>query len=616
MELDVMQAPMMDLGALPAPAPPTESALPAALAWLVDRNLVTEDDARLTVNAAAGMGKDPLLYFKGKISLSDLHEAALRAGAPLQVSRLADLPEWTVVLNDAGGKLGNAVRNPRVAVIANDKEGREQLRCFVLHAPSAQKADLSAAVTAIVGARYHLAGRLEVPEEILAVLYGEWEGRGRKGYIKGNSDATLHAEFDEICQQSIDLNASDIHISSTGNSAEIKIRIDGHVEHFRELSAEHALELCSSVYNTLSESSSVKESFIPTKALDASIERPLRQGMYRFRFSNIPKAPAGFAVTLRIIPIGVTTKRQSAQDLGYSKDQERALQRMFAKSSGIVLFAGTTGSGKSTSLANLVWKLAEDNPGKMIRTVEEPVEILIPGVDQHPVTRIHGDQRDFMIMLRQLLRSDPDAMMIGEIRDNDTAQIAIQAARSGHLCLSTLHADGAPICYDRLIGMGVSRSDMASVNLVSGFVYQKLVPTLCPHCKVRADDSRLLGADPEMRDRLERVRQINNGSLEGIYVRARMGCDRCRHRGISGRTVCAEILRPTPDMLQAVATGDSRALWRLWRKTINRNDPSDMTGRTAFEHALYKMRQGLLAPEDVEAQFYYLDEPSFEELDQ
>ena len=82
-----------------------------------------------------------------------------------------------------------------------------------------------------------------------------------------------------------------------------------------------------------------------------------------------------------------------------------------------------------------------------------------------------------------------------------------------------------------------------------------------------------------------------------------------------GRTVCAEILRPTPDMLQAVSAGDSRALWRLWRRTINKESPADMTGRTAFEHALHKMRQGMLAPEDIEREFHFLDEPTFEEMD-
>ncbi len=590
--------------------------LPAAIQWLVDQELVTERDGRRATAAAGGMGKDPMLYFRGRVSLADLHEAALRAGTPLEVSRLADLPEWTLVLNDVGGRFASSVRNPRLAVIANDKEaGRSQLRCFVVHSPGVPKAELSAAVTSVIGARFHMAGLMEVPEQILANLYGEWDGRGRKGYQSANTDAELHTEFDKICQDAIDLRASDIHISSTGNTGAIHIRIDGQLEHYRDMSAEHAMELCASVYNTLSEASSVKESFVYSKPLDASIERQLKQGLFRFRFSNIPMAPAGFDVTLRIIPIGVTTKRQSPEELGYSPDQAHALERMFAKSSGMILFAGTTGSGKSTSMANMIRKMAEESPGKKIRTVEEPVEIMIPGAYQHPVTRIKGDRQDFLIMLRQLMRSDPDTIMIGEIRDGDTAEVAIQAVRSGHLCVSTIHADGAPICYDRLVGMGIPRLDMASVNLVVGLVYQKLVPVLCPHCKLRADsvDADIHGED--VADRLDRVRAVNKDSIEGIYLRAPLGCQECRNRGVNGRTVCAEILRPTPDMLEAVATGDSRGLWRLWRRSIVQADPANMTGRTAFEHALHKMRLGVLAPEDIEREFHYLDEPAFEEFD-
>lgn len=588
--------------------------LPVALAWLVDRDLVPQEDARRAVAAAEGLGKDPLLLFRGRVSMADLHEASIRSGTSIEVTRLGDLPEWTQVLNDAGGHLGSTLRNGRLAVIANDKELREQLRCFVVYATGTPKSDISAAVTAVIGARHHIAGRLEVPEQILSNLYGEWDGRGRNGSASLSSDAELHNEFDSICQDAIDLRASDIHISSTGNTGAIHFRIDGNIEHYRDLSADHVRELCSSAYNTLSESSSVKESFNPLKPLDASIERQLRQGLFRFRFSNIPMAPAGFDATLRIIPIGVTTKRQTPSDLGYSQDQTIALDRMFAKSSGMILFAGTTGSGKSTSMANMIRKMAEDNPGKKIRTVEEPVEIMIPGAYQHPVTRINGDRSDFLIMLRQLMRSDPDTIMIGEIRDGDTAEVAIQAVRSGHLCVSTIHADGAPIAYDRLVGMGVTRMDMASVNLMVGVIYQRLVAVLCTHCKVPATGKDVLKTQ-DVEERLRRVLKVNGGTLDGIYMRAPMGCDLCRERGVNGRTVCAEILRPTPEMLQAVATGDSRLLWRQWRKSINLSDPGDMTGRTAFEHALHKMRQGIVAPEDVEREFHFLDEHVFEEMD-
>ena len=588
----------------------------AGLTWLTQRGAITAELAQWA-RTVSGVNESPLEALKGKISWSDLHEAAIIEGRRISVVRLVELPEWTTILNDAGGDLGCAKRSQGVAVIANDKEpgASDQIRCFIVHAKEAPAHEVAAAVVLVLAAGYHHAGSIAVEREVVANVYGEWDGRGKKPANRaGGETAELHAEFDDICEASIDLKASDIHISSTGNTADIRVRVDGEIEHFRELTAQHALELCASIYNTLTESSSVKDSFNYKKALDATIERSLKQGLYRFRFSNMPKAPSGFAVTLRIIPIGVTTRRQTPEQLGYSPDQALALERMFAKTAGLILFAGTTGSGKSTSMANLLRKVAEDRPGKKIRSVEEPVEFVIPGVDQHPVTRISGDRSDFLIMLRQLMRADPDIIMVGEIRDGDTADLAIQAVRSGHLCVSTIHADGAPICYDRLVGMGINRLDLASVNLIAGLVYQKLVPILCTSCRVpfaNVRNSRARVSD----ELIARVIAATGGDTDGIYFRSEGGCEACRHRGAVGRTVCAEILRPSPDMLNAIASGDSRTLWKLWRKTIRNDDQHNMIGRTAFEHALAKMSQGIVSPEDVEKEFHFLDETLYEGLE-
>lgn len=589
--------------------------LPQALEWLCNEGVLERADAHRVasaVNSAGARNGDWAAYLRGKIASADLHEAACRAGAPLPVSRMADLPDWNLVLNASGGPLAGPVSRNSVAVIANDQEAREQMRCFVLHAAAAPRAEITAGVTGIVGMGHRVAGIIQVPDDVLKVLFSDWDGRGRKGQAVGASDAALHAEFDALCEDAIRLRASDIHISSNGSTAAIYLRVDGNLEHHRDLTANHARDLVNSVYNTMTEASSVTEGYNPNKPQDSAIERSLSSGLYRFRFSSVPMAPSGFDVTMRVIPIGVSTRRSTPQELGYSPDQEVLLDRMFSRASGMVLFAGTTGSGKSTSMANLIRKLAEDRPGKKIRTVEEPVEIIIPGAYQHPVTRLNDDGSDFLVMLRQLMRSDPDVVMIGEIRDVDTAHMAIQTVRSGHLCVSTIHADGAPLCYDRLVGMGVSRLDLASVNLIAGLVFQTLVPTLCPRCKVPAATIDAAIAPSEVVERLARVRKVNNGTLDGVYVRKEGGCLQCRHRGVHGRTVCAEILRPTTDMLPAIAKGDSRAIWRMWRRTIT-DDPANMTGRTAFEHAIHKMRLGVVAPEDVELQFRYLDEEPFED---
>jgi Type II secretory pathway, ATPase PulE/Tfp pilus assembly pathway, ATPase PilB len=583
------------------------------LTWLVEQGDLESLSAAEINEAAGGDVGELARLLKGSVSTADIHEAAARAKTPLPVVRLADLPDWNVVLNDAQERLGESVRNPKLAIIANDQEaGRTQLRCFIVHTPDTGKAELTAAVTKVIAADLHLAGRIEAPEEVIGVLYGRWDERGRRRLRGDAADPELHAEFDRICEEAIALRASDIHIVSNGSTGAIYLRVDGKLEHYQELPADHALALCTSAYNTLTDASSVNDSFNPNKPQDSAIERHLKVGRYRFRFSSLPTAPSGFDVTLRPMPIGAMRRRLTPTELGFSKDQERLLERLMSRSAGMLLFAGTTGAGKSTSMANLLQKLAEDWPGKKIRTVEEPVELLIPGVSQHPVTRKSDDGHEFKVVLRQLMRSDPDVVMIGEIRDGDTAHVAIQIVRSGHFCISTVHAHGAPLCFDRLGGMGVDRRDLASVNLIAGLVYQKLLPLLCPSCKIEASSLDLAELPHDAVERLKRVKAVNGGTLSGIFLRRPGGCPHCSQRGAMGRTVCAEILQPTLDMLPAIAAGDSREVWRQWRATINHADPADMTGRTAFEHALWKMRQGLVSPVDLEAEFHYLDEAPFE----
>lgn len=588
---------------------------PTAIKWLVEEGIVSEEVAVRTLSASAVVSASPIEYLRGTCSNADLYEACSKSGDTITTRQLSDLPEWTLVINDAHQLLGGGARSKSVAIIVNDKDRRERQRCFVVHTPDATNKEIVSAVTSVVSSKRDMAGKVEVSKEIIDVLYGEWDGRGQKSVSGRDEESSFHREFDEICEAAIALKASDIHIGSTGNSGSIKFRVDGEIEHYKPITAGHAKSLCMSVYNTLSEASSVNESFNPTKTLDSSIERNLSQGRYRFRFSNLPMAPAGFDVTLRIIPIGVTSKRRSPRELGYSEDQEEELKRIFANSSGLILVGGTTGSGKSTTVANMLQQVAEERKGKKIRTVEEPVEFLIPGTCQHPVTRQHGDKRDFMIMLRQLLRADPDIISIGEIRDGDTAELAIQAVRSGHLCVSTIHADGCPIFYDRLVGMGVPRLDMASVGLVAGFIYQKLVPILCLECRIPF--SSMVGQGGESyAEVISRVETITGGDTSGIYFRSLGGCNACRKKGASGRTVCAEIMRPTGAMLDAIAKADSRTIWREWRKTIDKTLPGSTKGRTAFEHAVIKMGRGIVCPVDVEKEFHFLDEGMHEDFAQ
>ena len=585
-----------------------------ALTQLVKNGAVSRETLARAIAAAQESGRsvEELLLADGHVSRIDLIQAMCGAGMPPVVTRLSDLPNWNVILNDAGRPLGQVGQRDRTMAVLNSDTDRDR-RCFILLAQGVDRSRAQNFVPRILAEHYKLAGLLVVPQQLLDVLYSEWDAGGGSKTLKLEGDAELHQEFDRIATEAFQKGASDIHISCTRGRGAIHMRVHGELEHYADLPEQRATDLVSAIYNTLAEAGSTKEGFNAGKTQDAVIQRTLKVGNVRFRYSGLPIAPDGFDVTLRIIPIGVAARRKSAQELGYSEDQCDALERIFSHSSGLILFAGTTGSGKSTTMANMLSKVAEERPGKKIRTVEEPVEYRVEGAYQTPVKRVTGDRSDFLNVLRQIMRSDPDLLMVGEIRDGDTAELAIQAVRSGHLCVSTIHADGAPICYDRLVGMGMNRQDMASVGLVVGFIYQKLVPVLCPQCKIPAVTFRA-GADARLQGVLQRAEDVA-GSLDGIYMRNRNGCSHCDGRGVVGRTVCAEILRPTPQMLAAVGSGDSTTLWAHWRQTISKSDASRMTGRTAFEHAIHKMRMGLVAPDAIEAEFRFLDERPYEGVD-
>jgi type II secretory ATPase GspE/PulE/Tfp pilus assembly ATPase PilB-like protein len=560
--------------------------------------------------ASSGVSMSEHLLGTGTVSRNDWIHALGLCHVPQTIARLSDLPDYDVVLTEANGPLGLPRRDTRFALIAHRKDRIR--RCFLV-APE-DRTGIAAAIMGAVSAAHQvgwkMVAQLTASPELIALIYRASEGTAT-GVASGSDDLSdLQREFDTLAYSAFKRGASDIHISVRRGIAQIAFRIHGELEHIQDMSEDRARELCAVVYNTLPEAGSTKEGFNPRATQDAVIERSFPEGMIRFRYSGLPLAPAGFDVTLRIIPIGIKTARKSMAELGYSDDQCDLLDRMFGHSSGMILFAGTTGSGKSTSLAHALMAVAEARPGKKIRTVEEPVEYRIEGAYQTPVTRTKGDSSDFLVVLRQLMRADPDIIMVGEIRDADTANLAIQAVRSGHLCVSTIHADGAPICYDRLAGMGIARQDLASVGLIVGLVYQRLVQVLCPHCKVPATQAEQAN-DLKDRSILDRVRRVA-GSLDGIYFRRDRGCEHCEHRGVIGRTVCAEILRPTPVMLDAIATGHSRELWNHWRRTIRHDNPNDMTGRTAFEHAIWKMRQGIVSPVSVESEFRFLDEQPWE----
>jgi len=320
--------------------------------------------------------------------------------------------------------------------------------------------------------------------------------------------------LDSTLESSIVNNASDIHIEPVGNRLRIRRRIDGHL----------------SVYNyvDVSLASSVLSRLKIMGGMDISERRRPQDGRFtmnfqsfkvEFRLSCLPTAFGEKAVIRLLYDYGVQLKKT---DLGFFPDDLERITELFHRQHGSIFMTGPTGSGKSTTLTCFMEEL---NRGDVnIVTVEDPVENPIPGINHVNVERAAGFS--FADALKHILRQDPDIIMIGEIRDEETARIAIQAATTGHMMLSTLHTNDAAGVIERLIDMGIE-SYLSSAAL-NGVISQRLVRRICKDCIVPAK----LSIPQAMLLHLEPDTKVFKGT----------GCESCLNTGFKGRVAIYEYI--------------------------------------------------------------------------
>jgi general secretion pathway protein E len=291
-------------------------------------------------------------------------------------------------------------------------------------------------------------------------------------------------------------------------------------------------------------------------AQDGRFKQRVCGNEFDLRVSTVPTM-YGESVVLRLL------QRDSiALDfgpLGFSPQQEKAMQEILATPHGILLVTGPTGSGKSTTLYAALRHL--NKPERMIITVEDPVEYNIRGINQMQVKPQIG--LTFANALRSIVRQDPDVIMIGEMRDTETAQIAVQSALTGHLVLSTLHTNDAAGSVMRMLDMGVE--DYLLTSAVIAIQAQRLVRTLCPECR------KPYAPLPEVAERWGLDRFEINGKLT---LHRPTGCDHCGGTGYSGRCAILEILPMTDAIRQLV---------------LKRHDVSDIA-RAAADAGMVPMR--------------------------
>ena len=347
------------------------------------------------------------------------------------------------------------------------------------------------------------------------------------------NDAHIVNIVDWLFQYAYQQRASDIHIEPRREVGIVRFRIDGVLHNVYQLPAQVTMAVISRLKNlgrmNIAEKRKPQDGRIKTKTPDG--------GEVELRLSTLPTA-FGEKMVMRIFDPEVLLK--SPDQLGFSPDDLRRWESMTCQPNGIILVTGPTGSGKTTTLYTTLKQLATEQVN--VCTIEDPIEMIETSFNQMQVQ--HNIDLTFASGVRALMRQDPDIIMVGEIRDLETAEMAIQAALTGHLVLSTLHTNDAPSAISRLLELGVPHYLLKATIL--GVMAQRLVRTLCPHCKAPVE---LDEAD------WQSLTRPWNAPLPTGAQRA-VGCLECRDTGYRGRAGVYEIMLLN-DQIKPLITADT-----------------------------------------------------------
>jgi type IV pilus assembly protein PilB len=354
---------------------------------------------------------------------------------------------------------------------------------------------------------------------------------------QGNEDAPIIKIVADTLKEAVYGRASDVHIEPQEKFLRVRFRIDGDLRQVASLPIELAQPVISRV--KVIASLKIDETRIPQ---DGRFRSRLLDKDIDFRVATFP-TPLGEKVAIRVLDPSTGLKDFDSLQLRY-KNLE-AVKAGLEKPFGMILLTGPTGSGKTTTLYAFLQKL--NNESVNIISLEDPVEYFVSGVNQSQVRPEIG--YDFASGLREILRQDPDVIMVGEIRDNETAGLAVQAALTGHIVLSTLHTNNSAGVIPRLIDMKVEPFLLpVAMNLM---ISQRLIGILCPNCKTQEEapasmqkiiENAMVGLPPEAVAAYQKPYKIWHAK----------GCTVCKGKGIQGRVAIFEVLRMTPELEEIV----------------------------------------------------------------
>ena len=411
-----------------------------------------------------------------------------------------------------------------------------------------------------------------------------------------NSSNQMQKDFVDIVYRAADLKVSDIHVIVSDHTT-VLFRVSGSMQTILEYDKNWGEAFVRSVFASadISDSNYAQNEFQAGQKLGSTPLRGERdlylpENILSIRLQFNPIAFGSRYLVMRLLYANSSASNDdNLHELGFSDYEDSRLYKMRSFPTGLCIIAGPTGSGKSTTLQrNMIKMLKEKNYELNLITVEDPPEYPIPGARQLPVTNATTEEekeKAFNLALAAALRSDPDAMMVGEIRTLSSAELTFKAALSGHNVWSTLHANSAPAIVNRLLDMGIDAFKLKDAELIRGLLSQRLFKKLCPKCREAIKNH----PDHPSYERLEKA--LGKYGIEQTYIKGK-GCPFCGGKGIVGRIVASEIIIPDSTFLEKLTSGKKSDAVHYWT--------NELSGRTLKEDAIEKMLKGIISIDEVE----------------
>ncbi len=412
---------------------------------------------------------------------------------------------------------------------------------------------------------------------LLLASGGEEESARRQKGETNVSFSDQQRHLRELVFEAVRQNVSDIHIQVRPTYTKIRMRQHGELRVYAEWSEKLGREIASVAFNK--ETDHATSHFNPLVPQDASMPLKMQGRDIRLRLASMP-AHGGFDMVMRILATG-EEQHKTLDELGYTKKQIDIIKMAMKLPFGAIIVAGPTGSGKTTTLASCM-EMVE--PTQKLYSIEDPVEKVVEDATQVPVNTEKED-RDFASMGRASLRMDPDVIILGEMRDEDTAHVMVRASITGHLVLTTLHTNRATAIVTRLVDMGISPTLLSDSSVLRCLMCQRLIAKVCPYCAIP-----LLSSPKHQPYIADWEAVLGREILERAKARG-PGCSKCNRTGVGGRIVVAEVIWVDEEGRQFIQKCDTLN----WEKYLKANGWSDFHDR-----AIDLIQAGVCDPFDAE----------------